>query len=74
MAKTFDLDDPAGYMGYLKESMVQMTLYGDIRMTLGTGREITIHDGKDRFPDPVQPGWQLVMDDGSVLPVPEAAS
>lgn len=70
MAKTFDLDDPAGYLGYLTESTVQMILYGNLTQTFGMGKTITVHDGAEPLPDTQQPGFALVMDDGRMLPVP----
>lgn len=75
MAKTFNVDDPAHHEAYLTEAAIQMTLYGNLYIRRGEGGWITILDGAELpDPDPGQPGFALVMDDGDVLPVPEAAS
>jgi hypothetical protein len=70
VAKTFDLTDPAQREGYLAETILQQALYGDVFLSTDGSSFITVHDGADMLPGPGQPGFVLVMDDGTVLPVP----
>lgn len=72
MAKTFDVSKPGQFEDYLRESSLQMALYGNLYLqfnTGGGGTGLTILDGSE-IPDTRQAGFYLVMDDGRVLPVP----
>lgn len=75
MAKTFDVSDPAQHDAYVAEGIAQMALYGNLYLRREKGTRITILDATDVQPGvPGQPGFDLVMDDGTVLPVPEPLS
>jgi len=76
MAKTFDTSNPAHYDAYLSEAIIQMALYGNLYVRRETGSWVTILDGADvqiSAQEAGQPGFDLVLDDGTVLPVPEPA-
>jgi len=74
VAKTFDTNDPDHYEAYLAESVIQITLYGGVYLIRGEGGWITVYDGAELapepIPEPVQPGFIMIMDDGNAFPVP----
>lgn len=71
MAKIFDTANPEHQAAFLAETTIQMALYGNVYLKRGDGGWVTILDGAEvQLTMAAQPGFEMVMDDGTVLPVP----